>query len=45
MVLVVLYKHLNCADDKTIDTGDITDCNANCRIILIMMLSITYFLV
>ena len=26
MIFVVLYKHLNCAADNTIDTGQNTDC-------------------
>ena len=40
MIIVVLYKYLNCGVDKTIDTGHTTstDRNTNYRIILIMML-------
>ena len=43
MIFVVLYKYLNCAPDKTIDTGHTTntDCNTNYRIILYMMLFVT----
>ena len=43
MIFVVLYKYLNCAVDKAIDTGHTTstDCNTNCRIILLMTLFIT----
>ena len=35
MIFVVLYKYLNCAVDKTIDTG--IDCNTNHGIILLML--------
>ena len=35
MIFVVLYKYLNCAVDKTIDTG--IDCNTNYGIILLML--------
>ena len=40
MIFEVLQKHLNCAVDKTIDTGHTigTDCNSNYRIILLMLL-------
>ena len=41
MIFVVLYKHIICAVDKTIDTGHITDCNTNYKIILLMILFIT----
>ena len=37
MAFVVLYKYLNCAFDKTVDTGHIGNaaCNTNYRIILL----------
>ena len=37
MAFVVLYKYLNCAVDKTVDTGHIGNaaCNTNYRIILL----------
>ena len=40
---MVLYKYLNYAVDKIVDTGHATstDCNTNYRAILLMMLSIT----
>ena len=43
MIFVVLYKYLNYAIDKTIDTGHTasTHFNINYRIILLMMLFIT----
>ena len=43
MIFVVLYKYLNHAADKVIDTGSTTstDCNTNYEIILLMMLFIT----
>ena len=43
MIFVVLYKYLNCVNDKTIDNGHTTstDCNTNYRIILLIMLFIT----
>ena len=43
MIFVVPYKYLNCAIDKTIDTGHTAsaECNTNHRIILLMMLFIT----
>ena len=41
MIFVGRYKHLNCAVDKTIDTGHITDCNTNYRTIPLSMLFIT----
>ena len=43
MIFVVPYKYLNCAIDKTIDTGHTASavCNTNHRIILLMMLFIT----
>ena len=31
MIFVILYKHLNCAADKTINTGHITDSNTKYR--------------
>ena len=41
MIFVVLYKYLNCAVDKTIDTGHTTstDCNTNYRIILLLFIT------
>ena len=41
MIFAVLYKYLNYGVDKTIDTGHITDCNTNYRVILLMVLFIT----
>ena len=43
MIFLVLHNDLNCAVDKTIDTGHTTttDCNINYRIILLMVLFIT----
>ena len=43
MIFVVLHKYLNCAVDKTIDTGHNTSSqfNTNYRIILWMKLFIT----
>ena len=48
MVFVVLYKYLNCAVDKTIDTEHTastdcasTDCNTNYRIKLLIISFIT----
>ena len=43
MVFAVLYKYLNCAVNKTIDTGHTTStyCNSNYRIILLMTLFVT----
>ena len=43
MIFVILYKYLNCAVDKTNDTGHTTctDFHHNYRIILLMMLFIT----
>ena len=43
MIFVVLYKYLNCAVNKTIDTGHTTsiDCNTNYVILLLMTLFIT----
>ena len=43
MIFVTLYKYLNCAVDKTNDTGHTTctDFHNNYRIILSMMLFIT----
>ena len=40
MIFVVLYKNVNCAVDKTINTGltTSTDFNTNDRIILLMLL-------
>ena len=45
MIFVVLYKYLNCVVDKTIDTGHTTstDSNTNNRIILLIMLFITFW--
>ena len=40
MIFVVLYKYLNCAVYKIIEIGHITDCNANYKIISLMMLFI-----
>ena len=39
MIYVIICKCLNCAVDKTIDTGHTTstDCNTNYRIILLML--------
>ena len=43
MIFLVPYKNLNCAVDKTIDSGLTTciDFNTNDRIILLMILFIT----
>ena len=43
MIFLVLYRCLDCAVDKTIDTGHTTstDCNTKYRIILSMMLFTT----
>ena len=43
MILVVLYKYLNCGVDKNIDADHTTstDCKTSCREILLMMLFIT----
>ena len=43
MIFVVLYKYLNCAVDKTIDTGHTTstDCITNYRITLLVISIIT----
>ena len=44
MIFVVLYKNMNCGVDKTVNTGHTasTGCNTNYRIILLMMLFITF---
>ena len=43
MIFVVLYKFLNCAVDKTIDTGHITDCNTSYKIILSMLFVTSWY--
>ena len=45
MIFVVLCRYVNCPVDKTIDTGHIasTDCNSSYRIILLMMLFVTFW--
>ena len=45
IIFVVQYKYLNCAVYKTISTGHTTstDCNTNHRVILLIMLFITFW--